>query len=84
MAQSTPWYARALRLLALGYQLQNCIRIGEFCPDAQLEALYKLADEEQQACYPRLIHVRLNTIWMGLYIVLITLGIMLALWGFLA
>lgn len=54
-------------------------RLNELCPDAQLEALYKLADEDHKAHYPRLMNVRLNTIWLCFYIALIVAGSALSL-----
>jgi Ca2+/Na+ antiporter len=49
-------------------------QIDELCPDAHLELLYKSAEEEHQARYPRLMKLRLNTIWLCFYAVLIMLG----------
>lgn len=49
-------------------------RLDELCPDAQLELLYKSAETEHQGHYPRLMKVRLNTIWLCFYAVLIIVG----------
>jgi Ca2+/Na+ antiporter len=49
-------------------------RLDELCPNAQLEPLYKLTEEEHQARYPWLMNVRLNAIWQCFYVVLIILG----------
>jgi Ca2+/Na+ antiporter len=58
-------------------------RIDTLCPDAQMELLYKLAEKEHQTRYPRLVHIRLNAIWLGFYAILIVLGVVLALINFL-
>lgn len=49
-------------------------RLDELCPDAHLELLYKSAEKEHLARYPRLMKVRLNTIWLCFYAVLVILG----------
>lgn len=54
-------------------------KLDELCPDAQLESLYKLAEEEHKSCYPWLMHIRLNAIWQCFYAVLIVLGSILLL-----
>lgn len=54
-------------------------RLDELCPDAQLEPLYKSAEIEHQRRYPWLMRVRLNTIWLSFYAVLIIAGIALLL-----
>lgn len=54
-------------------------RLGELCPDAQLELLYKSAETEHQGRYPWLMKVRLNMIWLSFYTALVIAGIALLL-----
>jgi hypothetical protein len=54
-------------------------RLGELCPDAQLEMLYQSAEETHEARYPRLVRVRLSAIWQGMYIAFLVLGTVLSL-----
>ncbi len=58
-------------------------RIDELCPEAGLEVLYKEVEREHRARYPWLASVRLNTIWVCFYVVLIALGVGLFLFTFL-
>ena len=50
-------------------------RLDELCPDAQVELLQKMAEDEHKVHYPRLMNVRLNNIWLGLYTLIAVLGV---------
>ncbi len=50
------------------------IRLDELYPDAQSEAIYKEAEQEQKQNYPRLTQTRLNSIWLSVHGVAILLG----------
>ncbi len=50
-------------------------RLDELYPDAQVEILQKNAENEHKMRYPRLIHVRLNIIWLSLHMLIAVLGI---------
>lgn len=54
-------------------------RLDKLCPDAQVEQTQKTAEVEHQAKYPRLMHIRLNSIWLGFYAFLIVVGMALAI-----
>jgi hypothetical protein len=54
-------------------------RLDELCPDAHVEQLQKLAENEHLKSYPRLVNVRLNTIWLYFYLTLGILGAVLAI-----
>jgi|SRR5581483_1010324 len=50
-------------------------RLHELCPDAQVEALLYLAEDEHKVRNPFLKKIRLNTIWIALHNVITVLGI---------
>lgn len=50
-------------------------RLDELYPDAQVEMLQKSAENEHRTRYPRLMHVRLNTIWLSLHTLITILGL---------
>lgn len=54
-------------------------RLDELCPDALVEQTQKAAENEHQADYPWLMHIRLNSIWLGLYGTLILFGVILSI-----
>ena len=49
-------------------------RLDILCPDAQEEELQHLAEKEHQRRYPLLMHIRLNTIWIGLHSLILALS----------
>lgn len=49
-------------------------KLDELYPDAQVERLQKSAENEHRMRYPRLMNVRLNTIWLSLHILIAVLG----------
>jgi hypothetical protein len=50
-------------------------RLDELCPEAQVQLLQKVAEDEHKTHYPVLMNVRLNTIWLGLHTVVAILGV---------
>jgi hypothetical protein len=50
-------------------------KLDSFYPDAELEQLFRLAEQEQRKAYPLLIRVRLNAIWTALHTLIGLLGI---------
>ena len=50
-------------------------RLDELYPDTQVEMLQKSAENEHKILYPRLVNVRLNTIWLSLHTLIAILGI---------
>lgn len=50
-------------------------RLDELYPDTQVEMLQKIAENEHKIRYPRLVNVRLNTIWLSLHTLIAVLGI---------
>ncbi len=51
-------------------------RLDELCPQAQVEELRRKAEDEHKAHYAFTMNVRLNTIWIGLHILIEVLGIL--------
>lgn len=43
-------------------------QLNKVHPDAEVERLFQLAEQEQKQVYPLLMRVRLNTIWIALHI----------------
>ncbi|MBV9689136.1 MAG: hypothetical protein JO202_05425 [Ktedonobacteraceae bacterium] len=50
-------------------------RLDELLPDAQVQPLQSIAEEEHNAHYPVLSQVRLNTIWLGVHLLVVILGV---------
>ncbi|MBV8694711.1 MAG: hypothetical protein JO125_05740 [Chloroflexi bacterium] len=50
-------------------------RLDELLPDAQVQPLQSIAEEEHTAHYPVLSQVRLNTIWLGMHLLVVILGV---------
>ncbi len=50
-------------------------RLDELSSEAQVEMLQKSAENEHKVRYPRLMHVRLNTIWLSLHTLIAVLGV---------
>lgn len=53
--------------------------LDELCANAHVEMLQKDAENEHEKRYPRLIKLHLNTIWLLLHIVVLTIGIIYTL-----
>lgn len=59
-------------------------RLAILLPDAQVEELQKFAENEHREQYSRLMCVHLNSIWLGFYLFLVGLGIVLTLISLIA
>ncbi len=58
-------------------------KLNDFYLDAELEKLYKEVEQEQRQIYPRLMVLRLNTIWITLSVLIALLGVIYSIFCFL-
>ena len=56
-------------------------RLDELCPDAQVEHLQRIAEDEHKLRHPVVMNVRLNNIWVGLHILIAASGILYTIIG---
>src|SRR5260370_20379485 len=54
-------------------------KLDSLYPDAELEQLFQLAEQEQRQAYPFLMRVRLNTVWTALHALIGALGVIYSL-----
>ena len=74
MLATTKLYERSQFHIRRARRLRS--RLNQLYPDAQVEQLQQSAEHEHQKCYPVFMRIRLNSIWLGLYVIIFSTGIL--------